>query len=257
MNKIFLTLIAIFAFNSPHHALASADAQGYKEKVKAQVSEYDQYKGKISDFEKTDKFKKDLLYTDQPYEIRFGKPDAPIKLVEYMSLTCSHCKEFHDGVFYNLKRDFIDTGKVYMRVRHFPLNGTAVKAVMILDCVKPDDKLAFMGALFKSQAQWAFVQNESQLIERLKTISKIGGIDEASFETCYGDAKKQDDILAKMKEAAESLMVDSTPALYVNGTRYLGARDYESFKKAIEAMPADTTKAIAEEKKSDAKADKK
>jgi len=237
----FIAFISLFLFSQ--QANASADNEKYKDKINAQVNEFDKYRSKLSEFEASDKFQRNLLYTNQPFEVTIGTPDAPLKLVEYMSLTCSHCKEFHENVYYKLKKELIDNGKLFMRVRHFPLNGSAVKAVMILDCVKPEDKMAFIGALFKSQPQWAFVQNESQLIDRMKTISKIGGLNDQQFETCYNDDKKQDEILMQMKTAAEGLMVDSTPSLYVNGTRYLGTRDYESFRKALDAMPADTYRA--------------
>lgn len=255
MKKLFaLSFISLVSFVAPQAGFASADGEAYKKKIEAQVNEVDQYKAKLNEFQKSEKYKPELLTTEQPFEIQVGDPKAPHQVVEYMSLTCTHCKDFHDNTFYPLKKDMIDTGKVFMRIRPFPLNGTAVKAAMILSCIKKEDQLAFMGALFKSQPQWGFVDNEAALIERLKTIAVIGGLNNNEFDACYGDAKKQDEVLMSMKAAAEGLMVDSTPALFVDGTRYLGARDAETFKKAIESMPAGAQKSdepVKEEDKAD------
>lgn len=231
MFRIILALfLVVFSVNS----YASADKQAIKDKLKESVEKYEKYKAKIAEFEKSDKYKGDLLSEDQPFEVTVGNPDAPVKVVEYMSLTCVHCKEFHEKTYYDLKKNYIDEGKVFMKIRHFPLNGAAVKGVLVLDCVAEQDKQAFIGALLKSQPQWAYVKTEAQLIDRLKTVSKIGGLNEEQFNACYNDTEKQDKLLSMMKEAAEGLLIDSTPALYVDGTRYLGAKDYDTFSKMID-----------------------
>lgn len=250
MYKIILTIfLVLLSVNS----YASADKQAIKDKLKESVEKYEKYKSKIAEFEQSDKFKSELLSEEQDFEVKIGNPEAPVTVVEYMSLTCVHCKEFHEKTYYDLKKNYIDEGKVFMKIRHFPLNGAAVKGVLVLDCVAEQDKQAFIGALLKSQPQWAYVKTEAQLIDRLKTVSKIGGLSEDKFNECYNNTKKQDELLSMMKEAAEGLLIDSTPALYVDGTRYLGAKDYDTFSKIIDGKLENSNENNVAEEKTDEK----
>lgn len=174
-----------------------------------------------------------LFTTVLPNDIVIGENSAPIKIIEYASLSCSHCKHFHDEVYYELKKRFIDTGKVQFTFRHFPLNAPAIKAALIVGCAPADSKQAFLGAFFKSQQQWAFVDNESDMHDKLKIVAKIGGMDDAVFEQCFNDEKKQDEVLSLMKQANEELSVETTPSIFIDGVRFDGARTIESFAEVI------------------------
>jgi protein-disulfide isomerase len=177
---------------------------------------------------------KNKLFTEaQPGDIIMGEKSAPVKIIEYASLSCIHCKHFHDEVFYELKKRFVDTGKVQLTYRHFPLNTPAIKGALIVGCAPEDSKLAFLGALFKSQAQWAFVDNEGEMKDKLKTVAKIGGMDDATFEKCFNDNAASDKILGQMKQANDEIGVETTPSLFVDGVAFNGARTIESFAEII------------------------
>ncbi|MDX1949392.1 MAG: DsbA family protein [Rickettsiales bacterium] len=236
---------------------ATTEQADYQKKLAAQVEAYQGYLKKIEEFEKSDKFKKDLLTTDFAEDISVGKKNAPIKIVEYASLSCVHCKEFHDKVYYNLKKDFIDSGKVYYKFRNFPLNAPAVKATLLANCAPEASRAAFVGALFKSQSQWAYTKNESGLIDRLKTISKIGGLSSEQFEKCYNNEEDIKKLLARQKEAIDGLGIESTPTIFVDGNRYLGSRNYEDFKKMLEEKLANQPKKKAKKKVKKTKSDGK
>jgi protein-disulfide isomerase len=174
------------------------------------------------------------MFTESlPNDIIIGEKAAPVKIIEYASLSCIHCKHFHDEVFYELKKRFIDTGKVQFTFRHFPLNAPAIKGALITGCAPEDSKQAFLGAFFKSQSQWAFMNNEGEMKDKLKTVAKIGGMDDETFDKCFNDNKKQDEILALMKRANEELGVETTPSIFIDGVRFDGARTIESFSEAI------------------------
>jgi protein-disulfide isomerase len=210
------------------------DSEEYKEAVKQRVKAYEEYMDKIDEFDNSEDFQSQLLNQNLPMDINVGNADAPIKIVEYASLSCSHCKQFHEDVYYELKKDFIDSGKVFFKFRHYPLNGPALKAALVTDCAKESNKTALLGALFKGQSQWAYSKNESALKDRLKTISKIGGMTTPEFLECYGNEEKQDQLIELMKQASEGLKVTSTPTIFINGVRYVGSRDYEYFKKVMD-----------------------
>ena len=67
-----------------------------------------------------------------------GKPDAPITIVEYASLTCPHCAHFANDVLPELKKKWIDTGKAKLVLRDFPLDEPALRAAMIARCAPPE-----------------------------------------------------------------------------------------------------------------------
>ncbi len=218
------------------------NSEDYKKKIAAQVKAQEDYVNKVREFEKSPEFKQDILNKKLPNDVVVGKKKAPVKIVEYASLSCIHCKEFHEKVYYNLKKDFIDSGKVYYIYRHFPLNGPALKAAIVTSCVGETSRAAFIGALFKGQNQWAYTKNEAGLIDRLKTISKIGGLSSEQFEKCYNDEAKQNELLALQKDAATGLRIDATPAIFVDGVRYIGSRSYDDFKKMLEEKLAKAAK---------------
>ena len=191
LNTFFFSFVFVLASASFSGAVKAEEedkkdeGHEYKEKIKEQVSAFEKHVQKIREFEKSDQFNTELLDKSIKHEVVVGDDDAPVTIVEYASLSCNHCKSFHEDVYYKVKREYIDDGKVKFRYRHYPLNGAAVKAAVIASCVNEMNRPAFIGALFKGQTQWAFSKSESALMDRLKTISKIGGMRTEDFFECY------------------------------------------------------------------------
>lgn len=237
MKKYLLTLLMAFAAISNANATDATSVSAAKDDAKKnEVNSYEEFIKQVKEFEASDKFKPALLNTSQAHELNVGDSKAPVHMVEYASLGCIHCKQFHQDVFYQLKKNYIDTGKVYYTYRHYPLNAPAVKAAVIMSCIAPEDKLAFMGTLFEAQAQWAYSKSEPDLVDKLKTVSKIAGMTNERFEGCYKDEKVQNEILANMKQAYEDLFVTSTPSIFINGKRFLESREYEGTAKYIDGL---------------------
>jgi len=245
MNLIrkILLVSAFFVFTNTAHAQdASTVTKDYKADAASQVKEYEKFVNDVKDFEKSPKFNPKILDEDLENDITLGDPKAPVKVVEYASLTCIHCKAFHTEVFFDLKKNYIDTGKVYFKFRHYPLNASAVKAALMVDCADAKDKLAFISALFDAQSQWGYANSEADLMGKLQTITKIAGFSNEKFQQCWSDDKASKTILELQKRAYEELNVTSTPGIFVNGHRYLEGHDYPAMSKAIDAIlakPAD------------------
>jgi protein-disulfide isomerase len=218
---------------------AKAEAADYKAAAQAQIQNYENFVKQVADFEKSEKFNPKLLEENLPLDLNLGDANAPVKFVEYASLGCIHCKEFHTNIFYKLKKDFIDTGKVQFKFRHYPLNAPALKAAMVMGCVAEADRLAYIGAMFDSQAQWAYSKSEADLKDKLKTMSKIVGVESEAFEKCYNDETVQTQIVANMKRSYDELMITSTPGLFINGKRFLDSREYETVAKHIKNLIAE------------------
>ena len=173
------------------------------------------------------------LLTPKPSDLILGDSNALVSIVEYSSLSCSHCANFHEKVLPTLQKEFIDTGKVKLIVRHFPLNEPAMRATQIVECAGHNglDRANFLKVLFNLQAQWAFAES---FVDDIKKIALVGGMDSATFDSCLADKAMENRILAMRSDAEKTLGVNSTPSFFVNGTK-LATPSIAGFREAINA----------------------
>ena len=167
-------------------------------------------------------------------EMVLGEANAPVTIVEYFSLGCIHCKNFHETVLPRLKTDYIDTGKVRLVYRDFPLDGVSFGAALVTRCVNDLAYFAMVDTLFGQQEAW-HVQNG---IGQVAGIAKSAGMDEAAFNACLNDQARKDKIVAMQKEAADTFKVNSTPTFFINDRKLSGVSEYDAFKGTIEAALA-------------------
>ena len=92
-------------------------------------------------------------------DVWLGPADAKVTIVEYASMTCSHCANFHNKTFEALKTKYIDTGKVRFVAREFPFDPRAAAAFMLARCAPKEQYFPFVSMLFKQQASWATAQD--------------------------------------------------------------------------------------------------
>jgi protein-disulfide isomerase len=161
-----------------------------------------------------------------------GKADAPVTIVEYASMTCSHCAHFHNTTFPALKEKYIDTGKVRLIFREFPFDPRAEAGFMLARCAG-DNYFPMVEVLFKQQESWAGVQNAK---DALLQIAKLAGFSQESFEACLTDQKLLDDVRAVQKRGSTEFKVDSTPTFFINGNTYKGAMSIEEMSAVIDGM---------------------
>ena len=148
-----------------------------------------------------------------------GSDSAPVKIIEYASLTCGHCGHFYNETLPAFKTQFIDTGKVQITYKEFPLNEPAVNASMILRCMPSDKYHDFMGKLFKEQEKWAY---DPKYMDMLKGFAAEFGMDNAAFDACLANTELKKSIIGDMKAAAEKFKVQSTPSfVFGNGEKVL------------------------------------
>jgi protein-disulfide isomerase len=160
-----------------------------------------------------------------------GKDDAPVTMVEYSSLGCPHCASFHRETLPQIKKSYIDTGKVRLVFRDFPFGGVALAAHMLARCAAPKRYFGFIEVLFRSQPQWAQSNNPRAA---LLQVARLGGMSEQDFETCLKNETLMNSIRGGADTANKEFAVKSTPTFFINGTKVSGARPFADFKDAIE-----------------------
>jgi protein-disulfide isomerase len=164
-------------------------------------------------------------------ERSMGSPTAPVTLVEYSSLTCPHCADFHRETLPKIKEDYIDKGVVRYVLRDFPLERRAMAAAMVARCLPADRYFGFVNMLFSDQQTWAHSRDP---IEDLKVRAQLAGLPPAEFDACLANQDLLKGIQAGATEAQKRDGIDSTPTLLVNGRKMSGAAPYDEFRSAID-----------------------
>jgi protein-disulfide isomerase len=168
-----------------------------------------------------------------PDDVVLGKNDAPITVFEYASLTCPHCADFSTKTFPQVKKDWIDTGKVRWVYRDFPFDAVALKAHVIAHCGGPDKFYGFLDVFYAQQRNWA-KPNVDESVAALSQLTKFGGVPEAQVKACLADTKLSTLVVSNRKSGDDN-GVDSTPTFFINGSKSTGFKEYDEFRKLLEA----------------------
>jgi len=174
-----------------------------------------------------------LMAADALPDIVQGAPDAPVTIIEYASMTCTHCAAFHATTYQELKRKYIDTGKVRFILREFPLDQRAAAAFMLARCAGDDKRTAMVDFLFAQQKTWAFADKP---VEALANLVKQTGMSEAAFKACLSDTELYKKVIAIHDRAETIFAIRATPTFFINGKREDGELTIETLDKIIEPL---------------------
>ncbi|MDB5550444.1 MAG: disulfide bond formation protein [Rhizobium sp.] len=165
-------------------------------------------------------------------DVSIGKADAPVTIVEYMSMTCPHCARFHEETFEGIKAKYVDTGKVRFVLREFPLDARAMAAIMLARCAPEGQYFPMVSALFKAQGTWAVAPDGRAALLQM---SKLAGFTQETFEACLTNQKLLDDVTKVREQGSKEFGVDSTPTFFINGQRYTGEMSVANMSAIIDA----------------------
>tara|TARA_Y100000768_G_C23962053_1_gene675921 strand:- start:3 stop:617 length:615 start_codon:yes stop_codon:yes gene_type:complete len=171
----------------------------------------------------------------QENDFFIGNPEAPITIIEYASMSCSHCANFHNNTLGDLKTEYIDTGKVKFVFRDFPFNYPALAGSMMMRCIQKDVRYDYMNALYKLQKNWVFRDNVKTKAELYK-IMQSGGMKQEDFDMCLGDVNLENDLLEGVMQAQREFNIKSTPSFVINGILYSGNKDIKEFRQIIDKI---------------------
>ncbi len=205
-------LIGGLALSMPQLAFAAADVKAPTDKIAME----------------------DMMAAGALPDVVLGAGDAKVTIVEYASMTCTHCARFHQDVYPLLKSKYIDTGKIKFILREFPLDPLATAGFMLARCTGADEKrTALVDLLFAQQQNWAFVDKP---IESLLNLSKQAGFTQESFEVCLKNQELYDGVNKVRDRGSEKFGVDATPTFYINGVRKSGEMSIDEIDKALEPL---------------------
>lgn len=168
-----------------------------------------------------------------------GSPTAPITLIEYASVTCSHCADFNKRLMPEIEAKYIRTGKVYYVYREFLTQPTEVSAqgVLLARCAGKDKYFQVIDAIMSSQDAM-FVDDHSAL-PVLLNIAKQVGMSEAQFKACVTDTKGLERLQANVDIYAKNDRIDGTPTFFINGKKLdRKTGDLDEFEKAFAPLLA-------------------
>jgi len=166
-------------------------------------------------------------------DFSLGKDIAPVTVIEYSSLTCPHCAQFHQTTFPILKREFIETGKVRFVFRDFPLDQLALSGSMVARCAGRNKYFAFIDTLFAQQTSWA---NDPNPLEALSRIARLGGLSQANFNKCLKDKKIADKIIKQRMNGDKKFAINSTPTIIINGRKFSGGLSVEQLRALLSEL---------------------
>lgn len=161
-----------------------------------------------------------------------GKPDAPVTIIEYASMTCHHCASYHTRTLPEVKRRYVDTGRVRYIMRGLPSDPRAEAGLMLAYC-SGDNYFALSDLLYRKQSDWAFVRDGADALLR---IARIAGFSQESFAACLTDRKLLADVRMMRDRGLEQYGITAAPTFFINGVKHSGAMSIEEMSAIIDGM---------------------
>lgn len=155
-----------------------------------------------------------------------GRADAPLTVIEYASLTCPHCRAFHTQTFAQVKKAYIDTGKIRWILREFPIGHTSGTAWIVTRCAPEKDYFELYQAYLEQQSSW--VAQEVRL-DPIYAVAAKFGMSRQEFDKCLSNQSIQSGLLW-VKERGRTLGVSGTPTFFVGENKVRGELTFDQFR---------------------------
>ena len=159
----------------------------------------------------------------QAFEIKdmtLGPVDAKVTLIEYASYTCPHCASFHTNVFKDLKKDYIDTGKIHFVYREVYFDRYGLWAAMVARCGGDMKYFGVQEMLYKDLQGWAGSDDPNVVVGNLKKIGRTAGMDDAQLDACMQNGAMAQAMVDRYEASMKEYDVQGTPTLIINGTKH-------------------------------------
>ncbi len=163
-----------------------------------------------------------------------GRLDAPIKFIEFVSMTCSHCADFHINTLPEIKKKYIDSGKLRLELRDFPLDGLALRASAMARLIDTNKYYKFVDMLFKKQKKWSRSENP---INELKKLGRLAGLEKTKIDIAIDEISVLEAIFRMRQQAEKKYNIQSTPSFVINEQYFLsGNLSVEKFEETFKKI---------------------
>ncbi len=164
-----------------------------------------------------------------------GSAKAPVVLYEYSSFGCTHCADFHLETLPQIKKEYIDKGKVRLVFVNFPLDQSSLKAALVASCLPNTKYFDFINTLFKKQREWGWAFDSEKALAEL---ASLNGISKKRAYECMKDKSRAEEIVSRRQDAMKILDIQGTPTFVVAGRSsrevVFGALNFDEMKKLID-----------------------
>ena len=172
--------------------------------------------------------------TDEIKRIVVGNKSAKITIIAFESLTCSHCANFHNDVYPQLKKEYLDKGLVKIEFRHFPLDIAAFNASKVAQC-KNDGNSDILESLYSGQEKWIKGSTAEEVNNYIEKFLKNEGFD-IDVINCINNKKVEDFILNDRIDGAKNFKINATPTIIINNEKFEKPLNFKNLKKAIQKL---------------------
>ena len=167
-----------------------------------------------------------------PDDMVIGDAKSKIVVVEYFSPTCPHCVHYHQKIFPEIQKKYIDTKKIAYVTREFIANKQDLDATILARCNgNLDIYVKFTNVILNQQDNWAFSKNYREI---LTNIGSLGGVTPENFSKCLNNQDILKTIMENTKLAASLPHFVGTPSFFINGKRFSERYTFEELSKALD-----------------------
>ncbi|MGF1447356.1 MAG: DsbA family protein [Pikeienuella sp.] len=164
-------------------------------------------------------------------DVAIGADDAPVTIIEYASFTCPHCADFHIDTWPEIKRRYVDTGKVRFVLREIYFDRFGLWASIVARCGGAAGFYPLTDAILKAQRDW---MRADDVVDGLMKVGRINGLTTERMRACLSDREAALALVEGFRENSARDQVQSTPTFLINGQAHRGNMDIEEFSELIE-----------------------
>jgi protein-disulfide isomerase len=168
-----------------------------------------------------------------------GNPRAKVVLIEYAAPACPHCARFNATVFPIIKKNYIDTGKIYYVFRVFPINPADGPAEKLARCLPASQYFGFIDQVFRNQPKWDPEYGVQDPRTGLAALARDAGLSDARIDSCLADTKADDRINLVAAEGQSRYNIAGTPTFILNGVNQ-GSIDFADLPKLLDTALSGT-----------------
>ncbi|GGE56174.1 thioredoxin domain-containing protein [Actibacterium pelagium] len=175
-------------------------------------------------------------WAEEGHEIKdmfLGDENAPLTVIEYASYTCPHCANFHKNVFKDVKKNYIDTGKVKFIIREVYFDRYGLWASIVARCGGESRFFGINDMLYEKQKEWVSGATPMDVVANLRTIGLTAGLTNEELDACLADQEGAKALHEWYKANAERDKIEGTPTFRINGDTH-GNMNYADFAKTLD-----------------------